>query len=69
MNVFEKLHDAAQMSRGVHLTFAEVELLLNALGDQFGEAEQEYVKWHSIFEDYQRNVEFELAQDQPDTTD
>ena len=48
MSVFEKLHDAAQMNRGVHLTFAEVE--------------QEYEKWKAIFEEYQRNYTIEQAQ-------
>ena len=65
MNVFEKLHDAAQMNRGLHLAFAEIELLLDVLGDHFGEAEQEYVKWQFIFEDYQRNAEIGQAQDEP----
>jgi hypothetical protein len=62
MSVFEKLHDAAQMNRGVHLTFAEVELLMDVLGDSFGKVEQEYEKWKAIFEEYQRNYTIEQAQ-------
>ena len=69
MSVFEKLHDAAQMNRGVDLTFAEIELLLTVLGDNFGEAEQEYLKWQSIFEEYRHNVEEEQARNQTDATD
>lgn len=57
LSVFEKLHDAAQMHRGVHLTFADVELLFDVLGDNFGKSEQEYEKWKDIFEEYHRNVE------------
>ena len=53
-SVFEKLHEAAQNGGGVTLTFAEIELLLSVLGDDFGLAEQEYEKWRDIFEDYER---------------
>ena len=54
-SVFEKLHEAAQIGGGVTLTFAEIELLLSVLGDDFGLAEQEYEKWREIFEDYERD--------------
>ena len=55
-SVFEKLHQATQIGGGVTLTFAEIELLLSVLGDDFGLAEQEYEKWRDIFEDYERNI-------------
>ena len=62
MSVFEKLHEAAQSNQGVHLTFSEVELLMDVLGDNFGLAEQEYEKWRGIFEEYQHNVQIEQGQ-------
>lgn len=55
VTVFEKLHEASQLQRDVTLTFAEIELLLGVLGENFGLAEQEYEKWSVIFEDYEIN--------------
>ena len=55
LTVFEKIHHAAQDRKSVTLTFAEIELLLDALGDDFGVAEQLYDKWRGIFENYEDN--------------
>ena len=43
------------------LTHADVELLLDTLGDAFGAAEAEYETWHDRLVEYKRNLEREAG--------
>ena len=53
-SVFQRLHEALSSGTGITLSSAEVELLWQIMGDQFGLAEQEYERWRERFEDYER---------------
>ena len=55
LTVFEKILHAAQDRESVTLTFAEIELLLDVLDDDFGLAQQLYDRWRGIFENYEDN--------------
>ena len=54
-NVFNKLHEALTRGQGVSLTFAEVELLFEFLGDALAKAETEFETGRDRFEDFQRS--------------
>ena len=57
MSVFDKMHKAQQQGRGVTLTYAELELLYELVGDALGKAESELERWRSILEQFQRSSE------------
>ena len=58
-SVFDKLDTASKRGTGVSLTHAELELLLDCLGDTFGKAESEYELWCERFEDFKQSSQRE----------
>lgn len=56
-NVFEKIRDAHSSGKGVTLSHADVELLLETLGKAFAKAEARFEHWQEIVSDYQRRTE------------
>ena len=61
-NVFDKLTDAISAGTGVELTFADIELLHELVGDALAKAGADYEQWREIFEEYERNS----RREQPD---
>ena len=53
-NPFRKLLDAHSLSSGVELTFPDVLLLIDTLGNEIGAAEAEYFKWYQRIEEHER---------------
>ena len=58
-SVFDRLHEALTRGQGVSLTFAEVELLFECVGDALAKAETEFETWRKRFEDFQRSSQRE----------
>ena len=58
---FDKLRDASTSGNSCTLTHADVELLLDTLGDAFDAAEGEYEKWCERLDDYKRSLEREAG--------
>ena len=56
-NVFEKLHHAATTGKRVELSFADVTLLQEMLGDELARAEGEFATWEERLVEYFRNME------------
>lgn len=54
---FDKLHDVYTSGNECTLTHADVELLLDTLGDAFGAAQNEYETWCDRLAEYRRGLE------------
>lgn len=62
-NVFQKLGDASTNGTGATLSFADVDLLMDLVGDALGQAENEFDAWIERLEDYERNWKRESGSD------
>ena len=52
-SVFDKIRDATQSHEGVNLSSADLELLLEILGDAYDEAENEFETWQERLREYE----------------
>ena len=53
-NVFDRLHKASTSGQSITLSFAEVQLLWDMLGDELGKAETELERWADRFKEFER---------------
>ena len=60
-NIFEKIMIAASDSREIVLTRAEVELLVDELGDALTGASNEFQKWQERLKEYEITSKAEAA--------
>ena len=53
-NVFDRLHKASTSGQSITLSFAEVQLLWDMLGDELGKAEAELEKRPDLQDEFER---------------
>ena len=51
-SVFERIDDALRAHKGISLSFGDLELLRQLVGDELDKAEGEYERWRELFREY-----------------